>query len=123
MMLIPTRFHRWESFLDRRYSLIVGSFLLALFAVVAGLLFFPFSGVLMGLLFFLVGSFFLVSLIVISAAWFFMAVAVFGAIRHTLFGPDHGGAPSLASNVESQQHKPEPAGERSELWDRWLDGS
>jgi hypothetical protein len=121
--ILPTPFHRWESFLYRRYPLIVGSFLLALFAVVAGLFCFPFSGVLLGLLFFLVGSFFLVALIVLSATWFCLAVAVFGAFRWALLGLVHRYATGVASKSENPQHKPDPAGERSNLWDRWLDGS
>lgn len=122
-MLIPTRFPCWESFLDRRYPLIVGSFLLALFAVVAGLLFFPFSGVLMGLLFFLVGSFFLVSLIILSATFFFLAAAVFGAIRQALIGWLNSHAIEVTSKSEDRRQKPGLAGERSDLWDRWLDWS
>jgi hypothetical protein len=122
-MLMPTPGRRSESFLDRRFPLMVGSFLLALFAVVAGLLFFPFSVVLMGLLFFLVGSFFLVSLIVLSATTFLFAVAVFGAIRRTLLGLVRRFATGMASKSDDRQQKPELAGGRGDLWDRWLDGS
>jgi hypothetical protein len=120
--ILPTPFRRCEWFFDR-FPLMVGSFLLALFAVVAAILCFPFSGVLLGLLFVLVGSFFLVALVVVSVAWFCLAVAIFGAIRWTLLGLVRRNAAGVASKSENPQHKPEPAGERSDLWDRWLDGS
>jgi hypothetical protein len=120
--IVTTPFPRCEWFLDR-FPRMVGSFLLALFAVVAGLLCFPFSGVLMGLLFVLVGSFFLVALVVVSATWFCLAVAIFGAIRWALLGLVRRNATGVASKSEDPQDKPEPSRGRSDLWDRWLDGS
>ncbi len=122
-MFGSTPAYRSESSLARRLPLIVGAYLLMLFAVVAGLIIFPFSGILMGMLFFLVGSFFLVSLMILSATSLVFSVAVLGAIRRRLLGVAPWYATGVASKSEDRRSKDGSAEGRSDLWDRWIDGS